>query len=36
LLFLPIPQCHSEPANGDLFRNMHGRHHPDEIPGSPP
>lgn len=35
LLFLPIPQCHSEPANGDLFSNLHD-HHPDEIPGSPP
>jgi hypothetical protein len=35
LLFLPIPQCPSDPPNGDLFRDLHG-HHPDEIPGSPP
>ena len=35
LLFLPIPQCHSDPPNGDLFRNLHD-HHPDEVPGSLP
>ncbi|HUA25524.1 MAG TPA: hypothetical protein VMA54_15455 [Steroidobacteraceae bacterium] len=35
LLYLPIPQCPSEPPNGDLFKDLHG-HHPDEIPGSPP
>jgi hypothetical protein len=35
LLFLPIPQCPSDPPNGDLFKDLHG-HHPDEIPGSPP
>jgi hypothetical protein len=36
LLFFPIPQCDSEPANGDLFTNMHGHHHPDEIQGALP
>ncbi len=35
LLFLPIPQCHSDAARGDLFRNLHD-HHPDEIPGALP
>lgn len=34
-LWFPIPQCHSEAARGDLFRNLHD-HHPDEIPGSLP
>ena len=35
LLFLPIPQCPSDPPNGDLFRDLHG-HHPGEVPGSLP
>lgn len=32
---IPIPQCYAEPANGDLFRNLHA-HHPDERPGALP
>jgi hypothetical protein len=35
LLYLPIPQCHSEAAKGDLFNDPHN-HHPDEIPDSAP
>jgi hypothetical protein len=34
MLMLPIPQCHSEPPNGDLFKHMHDR--PDEVPGALP
>jgi hypothetical protein len=34
LLFPPIPQCHSEPPEGDLFDHMRDRR--NEVPGSLP
>jgi hypothetical protein len=34
VLWFPIPQCHSEPARGDLFKHMRDR--PDEGPGALP
>lgn len=34
LLWPPIPQCYSEPPNGDLFKHMHDRR--NESPGALP
>ncbi|MGH8201954.1 MAG: hypothetical protein ACREVO_16585 [Steroidobacteraceae bacterium] len=34
LLFPPIPQCHSDAPEGDLFDHMHDRQ--DEVPGALP
>jgi len=34
-LWPPVPQCHFEPANGDLFKHMHGPR-PLAGPNTPP